>query len=80
VHDPIASSEETAREYGITLTPFESLKPADAVIIAVAHQDYGTGGWSLIAKLLKDGKGLVLDVKSKLDRAQTPEGVELWRL
>ena len=80
VHDPIASSEETAREYGITLTPFESLKPADAVIIAVAHQDYGTGGWSLIAKLLKDGKGLVLDVKSKLDRAQKPEGVELWRL
>jgi len=80
VHDPIASSEETAREYGITLTPFESLKPADGVIIAVAHQGYGTGGWPMIAKLLKNGKGLVLDVKSKLDRAQTPEGVELWRL
>ena len=38
------------------------------------------GGWGLVQRLLKDGKGLVLDVKQKLDRAQRPEGIELWRL
>jgi UDP-N-acetyl-D-galactosamine dehydrogenase len=80
VHDPIALSAETAREYGIILTAIESLKPADAVILAVAHQEYVTGGWPLIAKLLKDREGLVLDIKSKLNRAQKPEGVDLWRL
>jgi hypothetical protein len=33
-----------------------------------------------MSKLLKDGRGTVLDVKSKLDRAQKPEGIGLWRL
>jgi UDP-N-acetyl-D-galactosamine dehydrogenase len=80
VHDPVASPDETVHEYGITLTPFESLRPADAVIMAVAHKDYVTGGWPLIAKLLKGGQGTVLDVKSKLDRLQKPEGIDLWRL
>ena len=80
VHDPVAAPQETAREYQITMTPFDALKPADAVILAVAHNDYVKGGWPLIAKLLKGGQGIVLDVKSKLDRAQKPDGVELWRL
>jgi len=80
VHDPYALAEETAHEYSLTLTPFEDLKPADAVVLAVAHTDYVTKGWPLIAKLLKQGQGVVLDVKSKLDRAQKPEGIDLWRL
>ena len=80
VHDPIALPEEAAHEYQITLTPFDRLKPADAVILAVAHRDYVSGGWSMIAKLLKDGQGVVLDVKSKLDRAQRPKEIDLWRL
>jgi UDP-N-acetyl-D-galactosamine dehydrogenase len=80
IHDPIASPDEAAHEYGITLTPFESLRPADAVIFAVAHRSYVKGGWPLIAKLLKGAQGTVLDVKSKLDRLQKPEGVGLWRL
>ena len=80
VHDPVAAPQETAREYQITMTPFDALKAADAVILAVAHADYVKGGWPLIAKLLKGGQGIVLDVKSRLDRAQKPDGVELWRL
>ena len=80
VHDPIALPDETAHEYGITLTPLESLKPADAVILAVAHSDYTAGGWPLIVKLLKGGQGTVLDVKSRLDRLQKPVGIDLWRL
>ena len=80
VTDPIASVEETAREYGIKLTPLESLRPADAVILAVAHRDYVTGGWPLIGKLLNERRGIVLDVKARLDRTKKPEGIELWRL
>jgi UDP-N-acetyl-D-galactosamine dehydrogenase len=80
VTDPIASIEETAQEYGLKLTPLESLRPADAVVLAVAHRDYVAGGWPLIAKLLNDRRGIVLDVKAKLDRAKKPEGIELWRL
>jgi UDP-N-acetyl-D-galactosamine dehydrogenase len=80
VADPIASAEETAHEYGLKLTPIGSLRAADAVIFAVAHKDYVSGGWPLIAKLLKRNRGIVLDVKSKLDRAKKPEGIDLWRL
>ena len=80
VTDPIASAEETAHEYRIKLTPLESLRPADAVILAVAHKDYVAGSWPLVAKLLKDRQGIVLDVKAKLDRAKKPEGIDLWRL
>jgi UDP-N-acetyl-D-glucosamine/UDP-N-acetyl-D-galactosamine dehydrogenase len=80
VADPIASAEDATREYGIKLTPIESLRAADAVIFAVAHKDYVAGGWPLITKLLKGNRGIVLDVKAKLDRAKKPEGIDLWRL
>jgi len=80
VTDPLASAEETTHEYGIRLTPLESLRPADAIILAVAHTDYVAGGWPLVARLLKDSQGIVLDVKAKLDRAKKPKGIDLWRL
>jgi UDP-N-acetyl-D-galactosamine dehydrogenase len=80
IHDPLALPEETLHEYGLALTPFDQLQPADAVILAVSHGDYLSKGWPLIAGLLKDGSGVVIDVKSKLDRSQKPSGVELWRL
>jgi len=80
VHDPLALVDETQQEYGLALTPMDALKPADAVILAVAHEDYVSEGWPLIERLLKGGKGAVLDVKSKLDRSQKPEAIDLWRL
>ena len=64
----------------MTLTELDALRPADAVILAVAHDRYLDGGWPLIQRLLDDGTGLVLDVKMKLDRASQPAGIELWRL
>jgi UDP-N-acetyl-D-glucosamine/UDP-N-acetyl-D-galactosamine dehydrogenase len=80
IHDPSALPEEAMSEYGLELMPLAALLPADAVILAVAHQDYLCGGWPLINSLLKNRRGIVLDIKSKLDRGQKPEGVDLWRL
>ncbi len=80
VHDPLALANETQHEYGIALTPHEALEPADAVVLAVAHRDYLNDGWPLMQKLLRGGKGTVLDVKSRLAREQKPEGIDLWRL
>lgn len=80
VHDPLALAEETQHEYGVALTTIDKLQPADAVVLAVAHQDYLDKGWGLVTGLLKGGKGTVIDVKSRLDRARKPEGVDLWRL
>jgi UDP-N-acetyl-D-glucosamine/UDP-N-acetyl-D-galactosamine dehydrogenase len=80
VHDPLADPHEVKHHYGIELMTLEALRPADAVIFAVAHEPFVRGGWPLLTRLLKDGGGVVLDVKSRLDRGQRPERIELWRL
>ena len=80
VHDPMASPDEALREYGVRLLPREGLEPADVVIFAVAHQEFVAAGWKLMTGLLRNGSGVVLDVKSRLPRAERPDGIELWRL
>jgi UDP-N-acetyl-D-glucosamine/UDP-N-acetyl-D-galactosamine dehydrogenase len=80
VHDPLANPDDAKHEYGLTITELGALRPADAVILAVAHGNYIEGGWPLIQKLLIGGSGLVFDVKMKLDRSSKPDGIELWRL
>ena len=80
VHDPLASPDDARHEYGLTITALDALRPADALILAVAHGSYVEGGWPLIQRLLVDGSGLVFDVKMKLDRDAKPAAIELWRL
>lgn len=80
ITDPLADAHTVEEEYGVGLHHIKELKPSDAVILAVAHDAYIDGGWSLIQKLLRDGSGLVFDVKAKLDRSSKPSGIELWRL
>jgi UDP-N-acetyl-D-galactosamine dehydrogenase len=80
VHDPLADAVDAKHEYGVTLTALDHLRPADAIVLAVAHKNYVESGWSLIQKLLHGGSGLVLDVKMKLDRSSRPASIDLWRL
>ena len=80
VHDPLALPDNVMQEYAIALVPESALAPADAVILAVAHDCYLEGGWSRMTRLLSNGRGLLMDLKAKLDRNDKPEGVELWRL
>ncbi|MCA1853532.1 MAG: nucleotide sugar dehydrogenase, partial [Beggiatoa sp.] len=71
---------EARKEYGIALLPEEALLPADAVVFAVPHRDYIAKGWQAAVPLLRDGRGVVVDVKAKLAREHCPPGVRLWRL
>jgi len=80
VYDPLAYPEEAKHEYGIQLVPFEDLKPANAVILAVSHDQFRNDPWKLIAGLLKEGQGVVADVRNILPRESIPSGITLWRL
>ena len=80
VHDPLADGAEALHEFNIPLTAREDLRPADAVILAVPHEPYRREGWALMDGLLKNGSGLVMDIRACLDEAATPAGIELWRL
>ena len=78
VHDPLADSATALKEYGVTL--HKEPTPADAVVLAVAHESYRTSGWPLITRLLANGRGLVMDVKGVLDPRAKPADIEIWRL
>jgi UDP-N-acetyl-D-galactosamine dehydrogenase len=80
VHDPLADAGEVRYEYGIELMARDAIAPADAVVLAVPHQAYLADGWRCVVPLLKNGRGVVIDVKARLDRTSKPDGVELWRL
>jgi UDP-N-acetyl-D-galactosamine dehydrogenase len=80
VADPLALPDELRQQYGIELADLDTLQPADAVILAVAHEQFRSGGWALVSGLLKRREGIVIDVKSVLDRSGQPANVELWRL
>jgi UDP-N-acetyl-D-glucosamine/UDP-N-acetyl-D-galactosamine dehydrogenase len=78
--DPWANAADALHEYGVTLTDIGTLQPSDAVIVAVAHDAFLGRGWPFIQELLRDGRGLVFDVKARLERNTKPADVDLWRL
>jgi UDP-N-acetyl-D-glucosamine/UDP-N-acetyl-D-galactosamine dehydrogenase len=80
VNDPVADPAGVVEEHKISLQPIEAIEPADGVVLAVPHHSYREGGWPLISRLLKNGRGLVVDVRSCLDRNRRPENVSLWRI
>jgi UDP-N-acetyl-D-galactosamine dehydrogenase len=80
LHDPEADGDLLKEEYGLALTPLDRLRPADAIVLAVAHRLYRDGGWTLLKPLLKPAGGFVADVPGLLDRSSGPAGVTLWRL
>jgi UDP-N-acetyl-D-galactosamine dehydrogenase len=80
VHDPIADPDAARREYGIALEDWEALPRADALILAVAHQQYLEKGTVDFAARLAPG-GCLIDVKGVLDlEALRAQGCRCWRL
>lgn len=60
--DPHASSEEMVHEYGIGLNELPG-NDYDAIIVAVNHKEYKNYAEADFKHLLKDGKGVFIDVK-----------------
>ncbi|MFZ2451936.1 MAG: nucleotide sugar dehydrogenase [Methylovulum miyakonense] len=81
VFDPMADPHEIMEEYGVAVAAEESgLQPAHAILLVVPHRYFMEKNWSYLSALLEGEKGVVIDVKSKLDRGDIPDGVTLWRL
>jgi UDP-N-acetyl-D-glucosamine/UDP-N-acetyl-D-galactosamine dehydrogenase len=75
VHDRLANVAEAREEYGATLTQRDALRPADAVILALAHRTYLTG--ELAACSAVDWR---YGRQDELNSSSRPAGIELWRL
>ena len=80
VHDPLADASEAIHEYGVTLKSWEQLPRADAIVLAVAHDEFRRRAVDGLLGKLQPG-GLVVDVKCQLDAEQLrAKGVAVWRL
>jgi UDP-N-acetyl-D-galactosamine dehydrogenase len=80
VHDPVADATEVQKEYGLTLTRWEDLPIADALILAVAHQAYFSVGMSALVAKARSG-GTFVDVKARASTAPLQAaGLKVWRL
>jgi UDP-N-acetyl-D-galactosamine dehydrogenase len=75
--DPHASSEEMVHEYGIGLIE-QAGTDYDAIIVAVNHKEYKNMNENDFKALLKDGKGVFVDVKG-IFKGKIKE-LEYWSL
>jgi UDP-N-acetyl-D-galactosamine dehydrogenase len=61
--DPHAESQELQHEYGFSLIDNATNNSYEAIIIAVSHNEYCNLEESYLKGLLKDGKGVIIDIK-----------------
>ena len=76
VADPVADKEEVSRIYGLSFSEIDKIHDMDAVIIAVAHDEFKTLDYD---RFFGDGRHVLLDVKGILDPKQF-KNCEYWRL
>ena len=81
VHDPLAIPEEVHDHYNLDLTPLRDITDLDAVIVAVAHDEYLKLGIESIAGLCKTTPPVVIDIKGLFkDRDLGKQNIQYWSL
>ena len=81
IADPVADAAEAQRLYGIRFAGMEEIRGMDAVILAVAHEDFGRFTMEEIGSMYGSEKRVLLDIKGLLDRkAYEAAGYLYWRL
>lgn len=79
--DDVADKNSAKHEYGIELTPLENVKECDAVILAVAHDEFKKLSTKDFDALYKNEKKILFDVKGILDKKTFENaGYKYWRL
>ena len=84
ISDPAADADEAKRLYGIRFVDMASIKDCDAVILAVAHEQFKDLSAADFDKMFKAGDNsekVLVDIKGLLDRkAYEAAGYNYWRL
>ena len=84
IYDPQASYEEVKEEYGLMLSKLDDIKDMDAIVIAVAHDEFLNLTSDELDLLFKDADNrhkVIFDLKGILDRRKLEElGYRYWSL
>lgn len=79
--DPTADAAEAKIHYGIDFVNVTTIKNMDAVILAVAHDQFKKFQMVDIDRFFGDGQKVLLDIKGILDRKEyETAGYRYWRL
>ena len=71
IADPVASVDEAKHEYGIDFLSIDDVKDVDAIIFAVAHEEFMNMDMAYIDKFFKTAENdrkVIIDVKGVLNR------------
>ena len=81
IADPVADSDEAERLYGVKFCDISKIKNMDAVILAVAHDEFAKLTMSNIDAMFGKGQKVLLDIKGVLKRKEYENsGYRYWRL
>ena len=81
IADPVADVKEAKQLYEIEFVDINSIKDMDAVVLAVAHDDFKNLSMDDIIKMYGYGTKVLLDIKGLLNRkTYTEAGFNYWRL
>jgi len=78
VTDPYASPDEVRHEYGIELT-FTISNDYDAVVIAVAHDEYRAYDSTFFKKITRE-RPVLMDLKAMFEPENIDPEIQYWRL
>lgn len=80
--DPVADKEEAKHEYDLTFQEMSDIKNADALILAVSHDEFSSLTQEEINAFYGDNENKVLiDIKGSLNRIEYEDaGYVYWRL
>ncbi len=83
ISDPLANDKDASDEYKINLTDIKEIENMDAVILAVAHNEYKSLSIESLNNLYKKDiqKKILLDLKNLIDHQQAKQaGYLYWSL
>ena len=81
ISDPQADAEDAYRIYGIEFVDMSEIKDMDAVVLAVAHNEFKSMSINDIDELFGEGQKVLLDIKGLFERKTFENaGYIYWRL
>lgn len=81
VVDPVADKDEILQQYGLYLAKLEDISEAEAIVVAVAHNEYRELTLNQVNQFYKEGTKVLMDLKGILDRDLFEKNNYLyWRL
>ncbi len=81
IADPTADAAEAKRLYGVEFVDMHTMQGMDAVILAVAHDEFAHFNITEMDKFYGNGVKVLVDVKGVLNRSEYEKaGYNYWRL